>query len=197
MNWDTSSTNERPIVAAVTQRCMIQAGELDDFHGLFFAETTDGSLQVAHSDKTFTGGAATHWPDAQEALEDLVNKLKAGGWQQVGTSPSPWYQLTFQRQFPEESSIETCTVKAGEHDNFHGLFFAETTDGSLQVAQSDKTFLGSPTEAHDAQEALEDLVNKLKAGGWQQVVGTLPSPWYQLTFQRLRTQGARENYGRL
>jgi hypothetical protein len=82
-------------------------------------------------------------------------------------------------------AIETSIVKAGQQDAFYNLFFAETLDGSFQVAHSDKTFFASADlETPDAQAALSDLVAKLQALGWQQVVGSIPSPWYSLTFQR-------------
>ena len=81
-------------------------------------------------------------------------------------------------------AIETSIVKAGQQDAFHNLFFAETLDGSFQVAHSDITFFGSPDfETQDVKAALNDLVAKLQALGWQQVVGTIPNPWYSLTFQ--------------
>jgi hypothetical protein len=82
--------------------------------------------------------------------------------------------------------IETSIVKAGQQDAFHNLFFAETLDGSFQVAHSDITFFANPDfETPDAQAALNDLVAKLEALGWQQVVGTIPNPWYNLKFQRV------------
>ena len=187
---------------------LVKAGQQDNFgNNLFFAETLDGSLQVAHSDKTFFGSADVQAPDAQAALDDLIAKLQARGWQQVvGTIPSPWYSLTFQREVQGTPKIETSLVKAGQQDNFgNNLFFAETLDGSFQVAHSSKTFFGSAdVQAPDAQAALDDLVAKLQALGWQQVVGTIPSPWYSLTFQRavnptietsLVKAGQQDNFG--
>ena len=168
---------------------LIKVGQQDDFgHNLFFAETLDGSFQVAHSDKTFFGSANFQTPDAQAALNDLVAKLQARGWQQVvGTVPSPWYSLTFQREVQGRPSIETSLIKVGLQDDFgHNLFFAETRDGSLQVAHSDKTFFGSVNfQTPDAQAALNDLVAKLQALGWHQVTEGIPSPWYSLEFKRV------------
>jgi hypothetical protein len=82
-------------------------------------------------------------------------------------------------------AVETSLVKAGPLDAFNNVFFAETLDGSFQVAHSDQTFFGSPDfETPDTQAALNNLVAKLQALGWQQAVGSIPSPWYSLTFQR-------------
>ena len=81
-------------------------------------------------------------------------------------------------------AVQTCIVKAGPLDAFHNVFFAETLDGSYQVAHSDATFFGADVEGSDTQAALNDLVAKLQALGWHQVVGSIPSPWYSLTFQR-------------
>lgn len=50
-------------------------------------------------------------------------------------------------------------------------FFAETRDGSFRVANSDKTFSDAAFQDSDTQPALNDLIHKLKAGGWQQVFG--------------------------
>ena len=83
-------------------------------------------------------------------------------------------------------AIETSIVKAGQQDAFHNLFFAETLDGSLQVAHSDKTFFGSPDiETPDAKAALNDLVARLQAQGWQQVTVGVPSPWYSFEFKKV------------
>src|SRR5258708_5755493 len=171
----------------VKETSIIKVGQQDNFHSLFYAEDPNGNFQVAHSDATFTGSADFQTPDVQAALNVLVDKLQALGWQQVvGVIPNPWYNLTFEREVQGPPSIKTAIVKAGQQDTFHNLFFAETLDGSFQVAHSDKTFIGSADfQTPDVQAALDDLVAKLQALGWQQVVGTLPSPWYSLTFQQL------------
>ena len=162
---------------------IVKAGQQDDFHNLFFAEILDGSFQIAHSDESFFGSPDFQTPDAKAALNNLVTKLQALGWQQVvGSIPSPWYSLTFQRVVDIGHSI----VKAGQQDAFHNLFFAETLDGNFQVAHSDKIFFGSPDiETPDAQAALNDLVAKLQALGWHQVTEGIPSPWYSLEFKRV------------
>ena len=79
---------------------------------------------------------------------------------------------------------ETSIVKMGQKDDFHSLFYAEDLNGNLQVAHSDKFFFGNTDlQTPDARAALDDLVGKLQAQGWRQVVGTIPNPWYSLTFQ--------------
>jgi hypothetical protein len=83
-------------------------------------------------------------------------------------------------------AIETSIVKAGQYDPYNSLFYAEALDGSLQVAHSDKTFFGSTgLQTPDAQAALNDLVAKLQALGWQQVTVGIPSPWNSLEFKRV------------
>jgi hypothetical protein len=76
-------------------------------------------------------------------------------------------------------------VKPRQLDATHNMFYAEILDGSFEVAHSDKTFFGSPDiETSDTQAALNELVAKLQALGWQQVTMGIPSPWYSFEFKR-------------
>ena len=77
---------------------IVKMGQKDDFHSLFYAEDLNGNLQVAHSDKFFFGNTDLQAPDAKAALNDLVTKLQAQGWQQVTVGvPSPWYSFEFKK----------------------------------------------------------------------------------------------------
>ena len=77
-------------------------------------------------------------------------------------------------------------VRPRQQDATHNLFYAETLDGSREVARSDNAFLGSPDiETAEAVAALNDLVVKLQALGWQQITIGIPSPWYSLEFKRV------------
>ena len=63
-----------------------------------YAEDLDENFQVAHSDKFFFGNTDLQAPDAKAALNDLVTKLQAQGWQQVTVGvPSPWYSFEFKK----------------------------------------------------------------------------------------------------
>ena len=81
---------------------------------------------------------------------------------------------------------ETSIIKMGAQDDFHSLFYAQDLNGNFQAAHSDKTFFGNTDlQTSDAKAALNDLVAKLQAQGWQQVTVGVPSPWYSFEFKKV------------
>lgn len=178
-----SLTFQRQVLGQPTiKTSTVQSSPQGIVNYLFYTENQDGS-KIAQSGAFFGDPNDIETAQADAALNDLTTRMSALGWQQVvGTSPNPWYSLTFQQVvYP---STTTSIVKPRQQDAIHNLFYAETEDGNHEVAHSDQTFFGDPDiETTEAKAALNDLVAKLQAQGWQQITKGIPNPWYSLEFK--------------